>query len=168
MRSNPCLAVATALALWGAAGGAVAGPVTATPVPRTNAPRLEWLEYGEALDRGKSENKHILIDFYTSWCGWCKVMDSKTYGDSAVAAYLTSNFVLTKINAESAKPLKVGEANLSGVQIAREYGVQSFPITWFVKPDGARLDRLMGYVPPDKFQRALQYVHERQYEKKAQ
>lgn len=130
-----------------------------------SAPALEWLEYGEALERAKRENKHVLIDFYTSWCGWCKVMDRNTYADSAVGAFLGQHFLISKINAESPKRFKVAEGTQSGQELAREFGVNSFPITWFVKPDGSRLDKVSGYVPPDRFMKVLQFVHERSYDK---
>jgi len=163
-----CVGAALSVILAGApvarAGGPAAAPEESKVV--SNAPALEWLEYGDALDRAKKENKHVIVDFYTSWCGWCKVMDRQTYGDSATATYLNEHFILSKVNAESGKRFKVGDSTKSGVELAREFGVQSFPITWFIKPEGEPLDKLMGYVPPDRFRKALVYVHERDYEKK--
>ncbi len=29
----------------------------------------------EVLAKAKAENKYIVVDCYTDWCGWCKVMD---------------------------------------------------------------------------------------------
>lgn len=156
---------ASSLPARGAAGPEDAGDgKSVQPAPR--APSLDWLEYGEALVRARSENKHVIIDFYTNWCGWCKVMDRNTYGDSSVATYLRRHFVLTKVNAESPKRLKVGEGTKSGIELARDFGVNSFPITWFLKPDGSRIDKLPGYRPPKDFQKVLTFVHERGYEKK--
>ena len=130
--------------------------------PQTEA--VEWLEYGAALERAKKEKKHVLIDFYTDWCGWCKVMDRKTYAHPGVAAYLNEHFVLAKVNAESPKRFKVGDDTKSGVEVAREYSINSFPITWFLRPDGTRINQLPGYRAPEEFQRVLEYIHERQYE----
>ena len=32
----------------------------------------------DALKLSKESNKPIMIDFYTDWCGWCKVLDEKS------------------------------------------------------------------------------------------
>jgi thioredoxin-related protein len=127
-------------------------------------PALEWLEYGVALDRAKEENKHVIIDFYTNWCGWCRKMDRDTYGDSAIATYLRDHFLLSKVNAESAQRFKVGTETKSGIELAGDFGVRSFPATWFIRPDGRRIDKILGYQPPAQFQRILEVVHERRYE----
>jgi thioredoxin-related protein len=169
MRSTFSRCAGAALTICLAGTPALAGGPAEAPgdsKSASSAPALEWLEYGDALDRGKKENKHVIIDFYTNWCGWCKVMDQKTYGDSATAAYLNQHFVLSRINAESGKRFKVGEGTKSGVELAREFGVSSFPITWFLEPDGDPVDKLMGFVPPDRFRKALVYVHDRSYAKK--
>jgi thioredoxin-related protein len=128
--------------------------------------QVEWLEYGVAIDRAKQENKHVVIDFYTNWCGWCKRMERTTYADSSVVDYLRKNFLVTKINAESKSRFKVGAGDKSGEELAREFGVDRFPITWFVKPDGSKLDNVPGYVPADKFLKVLTFVQTRAYDKK--
>ncbi len=145
---------------WAAGGEKVAKE------PATEATaQLDWVSYGEALERAKTEDKHILIDFWTTWCGWCKVMDRKTYADPSVIEMLNENFLIVKLNAESSRRFPVGDREMSGVDVAKKYGVRQFPMTWFVKPDGERLANIPGYIPPERFMKALEYVNDRRYVK---
>ena len=138
-----------------------------TPPPG-DVPALQWLEYGEALEKAATEDKHIIIDFYTDWCGWCKVMDRKTYADPRVMKLLHEGFVIAKVNAESNKSFRVGEAEMTGRELARQYRVQSFPMTWFLKPDGSALANVPGFIEAEKFLRALEYVQGRDYENQSE
>lgn len=31
----------------------------------------------EIMEKARAEHKYILVDCYTDWCGWCKVMDKR-------------------------------------------------------------------------------------------
>ena len=42
----------------------------------------------------------MIIDLYTDWCGWCKVMDRNTFTDSDVISHINNNFVAIKFDAE--------------------------------------------------------------------
>jgi len=63
-----------------------------------NTGGLIWTTF-DALPDNKSKKKY-LVDIYTDWCGWCKVMDKKTFTDPEIQAYLKENFHLIKFNAE--------------------------------------------------------------------
>ena len=136
--------------------------------PQPGVQPLEWVEYGAALEQAAREDKHVIIDFYTDWCGWCKVMDRKTYTNARVMQLLNESFVIAKVNAESNKQFAVGDRQMSGRDLARQYRVQSFPMTWFLKPDGSPLANIPGYIEAEKFTRALEYVQERSYEKESE
>jgi len=165
-RSIASLLALAAILLMGGASAEEGTPDSA-PESGTVAP-LEWLEFGDALDKAVAEDKHVIIDFYTDWCGWCKVMDRKTYADPRVMKLLNEGFVIAKINAESNKRFRVGDKEMSGRELARQYRVQSFPMTWFLKPDGSQLANVPGYIDANKFLRALEYVQARNYENQSE
>ena len=39
--------------------------------------QIKWMNLQEVEAALKNNKKPILIDLYTNWCGWCKVMDKK-------------------------------------------------------------------------------------------
>jgi thioredoxin-related protein len=90
--------------VWGAAvlglivlsSGAMRGPAGKAP-----GEAMSWMTVEQAADKLQHEQRPVLIDLYTSWCGWCKEMDKKTYSNSKVAAYLGEKFYTVKVDAET-------------------------------------------------------------------
>src|SRR5690606_17781668 len=37
--------------------------------------RFRNVSWNEALRMARTENRYLVLDAYTDWCGWCKVMD---------------------------------------------------------------------------------------------
>jgi len=66
---------------------------------------LVWNSIDDLEKIAAKGDKKVMIDMYTSWCGWCKVMDKKTFTDPDVIAYLNDNFHLVKFNAEQKQPV---------------------------------------------------------------
>jgi thioredoxin-related protein len=61
---------------------------------------IKWMSFEEAVEKSKTEKRKIFIDVYTSWCGWCKVMDKNTFPDPEIAKLLNENFYPVKFDAE--------------------------------------------------------------------
>ena len=100
---------------------------------------INWYkDLPEAKTQAQAQNKPILIDFYTDWCGWCKRLDKDPYAHKDVADF-AKGFICVKINADEHR------------QLTKEYGVRGFPTTVFLRPDGVLIEAVPGYMPPDKF-----------------
>jgi len=126
---------------------------------------VSWLSYDKGLELAKKQKKHLIVDFYTSWCGWCKRMDKDTYANSEVKKLLTDNYVAVKLNAESNKSLSINGKNVTERQVAQDFKVSGFPTTCFLKPDGERIACLPGYAGPEQFTNILSYIKDKAYEK---
>jgi uncharacterized protein YyaL (SSP411 family) len=77
--------------------------VTAT---ESNAQKVEWMSFEQALEAQKIEKKKIFVDLYTDWCSWCKRMDKTTMKDPDIIRYLNSTFYPVKFNAEQETEIK--------------------------------------------------------------
>lgn len=123
---------------------------------------LGWLSYGDGVARAAAEGKPMVLDFWTDWCHWCKVMDKDTYGNPEVRRQMAQHFVAIKVDAESEKP-QGGAGSPTGVELARSFGVASYPTTWFVDSKGEKIAPLPGFVPPEQFGPILDYIASNAY-----
>ncbi len=71
-----------------------------TPLPDKEGSLVKWMSLKEALEKTKTQQKPIILDFYTDWCGWCKKMMTTTYANPNLASYINENFYPVKFNAE--------------------------------------------------------------------
>ena len=61
--------------------------------------KIDWIELDNNTEI-KNNGKKIIIDLYTDWCGWCKVMDRNTFTDKQVIEYINNYFLPVKFDAE--------------------------------------------------------------------
>lgn len=88
----------------------------------------------KALDKAKGEGKMVFVDCYTSWCGPCKMMAEEILPLKEVGEYMNEKFVCVKYDMEK------GE----GPEIAKKYGVSSYPTFLLLNTDGSLKDRVVG------------------------
>lgn len=115
------------------------GALVALTPAAANADEIDWApSFEAAMERARAEDKFVMVDFYTTWCHWCRVLDQKTYSVPEVQA-LSERVVSVKVDADKRK------------EIAAAYGVTGFPTIAFLNPDGEVRKSLRGFQPPDKF-----------------
>ncbi|NOX57907.1 MAG: thioredoxin family protein, partial [Planctomycetes bacterium] len=100
---------------------------------------FQSLSFADAVAKAKKENKFVFVDFFTTWCGPCKMMDRQTFPDAKVSTWLKKKAIAVKYDAERE------------VALAERFNVQFYPTLIFLKPDGTEFDRISGFVPPDEF-----------------
>lgn len=91
-------------------------------------------DYQSALALAKSQNKILLLDFYTDWCIPCKQMEEHIFSQKRVVELLNSSFVKLRVDAEK------GE----GVALAQKYEISGYPTLVFVGGDGFENGRMQG------------------------
>jgi thioredoxin-related protein len=137
--------------------------LAAQPVAAQTPSALQWLPFDEAVERAKAENKKLLVDVYTDWCGWCKKMDKEVYANVTVGSILTRHFVLAKLNAEGPKEITYKGTKLTQRRFAAAVGVTGYPSTIFLEPDAKPITLLPGFVPAPRFVTILRYIGENHY-----
>lgn len=56
--------------------------------------------YGQAKQLAQQEQKLLLVDFYTTWCGPCKLLDKLVFRDTMISSSIAKDFIVLRYNAE--------------------------------------------------------------------
>ncbi len=162
--------MAIALALLGFSLGLCS---FAQPVPKEVPPtkiaegKINWLTWEEALELSKTEQKKILVDVYTDWCGWCKRMDKATFQQTHIAEYVNEHFYAVKFNAEmkedivfKGKTFKFVKNGMRGYhELAAEItrGRLSYPTVVFLNENLDVIQPVPGFKDPLEFEQIITY-----------
>lgn len=120
--------------------------------------KLTQAVFSNSLKQAGAEKKFVIIDFYTDWCKWCKVLEEKTYPDPAVKKIMDSSFVFEKYNPEKAPALNFQGKKYSGSDVARAFKIQGYPTIMFLDSEGEIVGSIPGFVPPEIFVKILTFV----------
>ncbi len=126
---------------------------------------ITWHTFEKGVAEATKQKKLMVVDFYTDWCKWCKVMDEKTYSDARVIQFAKDKLVMSRVNAESQEKVRFKGQEFTYAQLARAFGVKAFPTTVFIDPKGEFLTAVPGYLTPEQFLPILEYLSSGQYEK---
>ncbi len=124
---------------------------------------VEWLKLEDVTVKLKEQNKPVIIDLYTDWCHWCKVMDDKTYSNKKVIEYISEHFYASRINAETRETIKWREKNyyynsqyrINDFSLFITYGQASFPTTVIIPDDGSPPIPIAGFMKPKEIEPIL-------------
>lgn len=133
----------------------------------TNKPKekVNWISFEQLQQMYDSAPRPIIVDLYTDWCGWCKVMDKNTYGNSKVAKFINEHYYAVKYNAESKENVVFNgktysynpEYKTNDVAIYLSSGQLEYPNTIFLSGLNSTPAPLAGYMKPKEFEAPVKY-----------
>ena len=129
------------------------------------AEKINWYSLDEAMTIAKEKNKHIFIDFSTSWCGYCKKMDKEVFTQQSVINLLNNDFIAVKVDGDGVKELEIDGYKIKEKDLTRrEFKVTGYPTFWWLNPEGKKLFKVSGYKPAEYWVQALTFVKDYEYD----
>ncbi len=152
--------------------------IISTSVLAQEEVKIKWYSIEEAAKLNKKKKKKFFIDLYTDWCGWCKKMDSNTFTDPIIAAYMNENFYPVKFDAESSEPVTLngqeyvnpnpGKRRSSHqLAVALLSGKMSYPSFAFLDQEIKLITVLPGYNTPEKLEPILHFIADEAYKEES-
>jgi thioredoxin-related protein len=117
------------------------GSFYAAAQEQTSIQFLENRDWTALFTQAKAEQKLLFVNYYASWCGSCKWMETQVFTDSAVAAFYNKNFINVQVNTEQDE----------GHQLAQTYAVRAYPTMLYLDGDGKLIHRAVGSKEPNRF-----------------
>lgn len=106
--------------------------------PEGKAAEGQWLtSLDEGLKQASQQGKPLVVDFFATWCGPCKMLDEQTWPDQAVAKALEP-YVAVRVDIDKERSL------------AEQYRIEGVPTIIFMDSAGKERRRQVGFLPPDE------------------
>jgi len=145
--------------------------VPTQPVISSVSGNIKWDSLDGAIDNARRFDKLILVHVYTDWCGWCKIMDMKTYQHPEIVDYVNKKYCAVKLDASYKETIWFrgykfpynDEKQVHQLAYQLLDGKIKFPSTVILNEKGEVLSPVNGYLDVNAMKKVLTYFGERIY-----
>ncbi|MGB0166810.1 MAG: thioredoxin family protein [Luteibaculum sp.] len=147
-------------------------------------PHVNWVSMADLEKVQAKEERKVLVDVYTSWCGPCKMMLKNTFENPEVVEYINKNFHAVKFNAEGDEVINFKghqwtnegyDPNRRGrnsthdltLAIASSQGRIAYPTIVYMDENLNIIFPVQGYMQPDQIMPLLSYLASDSYKEKS-
>lgn len=116
-----------------------------------SASKINWLSYKDVQQETSKEEKKLFLYFSSRSCGYCRMLESKTFTDEAVINYLNTNFRPVWIITDDER------------QLAQRFSITGVPDLRFMTHEGKPIARWPGYIEAKDLINLLKFVHTDSY-----
>jgi thioredoxin-related protein len=127
---------------------------------------VNWKTFDKGMKDAATTKKYGFIDVYTDWCGYCKLLESKTLNAPNVLEELQKNFVSIKLTAESEEVVTYKGKKITKRELSAQWGVEGFPTMLFLNSKGDIIGSFASFAEADLMLNLLRYISSGAREKK--
>lgn len=117
------------------------------------ADKINWLSYKDAQQDTSNEAKKLFVYFSSRSCGYCRMLENKTFTDEAVISYLNTNFRPVWVMTDKERKL------------AQRFSITGVPDLRFLTHEGNAIARWPGYIEAKDLINLLKFVSTDSYQK---
>ncbi len=143
-----------------------------TPI---NKPLIHWQSFRETDKLLKENPKKVFITLYTSWCKWCKKLESEVLSDTALSNYINGHYYAIRFNAESKEDVSFFGQTFSYDPIAKVHSLAlalmesdiGYPSSFILDEELELLQPVKGFVKKEEISPILQFYGDNHYQSKS-
>lgn len=127
--------------------------------------KITWRRFDEGLKEAKETGKPIFVEFFATWCGYCKKLDMEVLNSESVYAKLNTEFIPIRVVESSEETVEYMGETISEKALTHKMQVTGFPTLMFMESDGKEIAKVPGFVPKEQFLSMLGVVTSGEYKK---
>ncbi len=127
----------------------------------------DWYDLEEAQQLASENDRWVQVYVHVNWCHFCMQMEDETFTDEGVKGNLDSWYYPVSLNAESQDEVRFNGNTYTEEELARNWGVNSYPGMVFIDPEGEIFAQESGYVEARTYRQILEYIGTHAYEEQS-
>jgi len=125
-----------------------------------------FLDISEDVDEATAAGKHVILFMHLNGCPYCYKMIEEDFKHAPYRDFIQQNFDVIGINIKGDREIAFDEeTSVTEKELAKLLKVRATPTVVFLNSENKPVARLNGYRSVSAFKQALDYVHEKAYQK---
>ncbi|MEZ0367509.1 MAG: thioredoxin family protein [Candidatus Sericytochromatia bacterium] len=126
---------------------------------------VDWQTYDNGLNQARTGKKYVLVQFFATWCGFCRKMDKEVFSDQKVLSKMHEHFVPIRVTESSENKVSYKGASVTEKQLTAMNGISGFPTLVFMDDQGKTIGKIPGYIPPEEMNGIMEFITSESYKK---